>query len=246
VYLSYATGFIPGGFTETCSSTTTCQSFDSETNWNVELGFKGTFLSNTLQTNAAVFFTEYKDLIRSQVVPFTDLFGNTTQETININAGVSQATGIELEGTWLPTEGLSLSGNFAYLHHEYDEFVLNGSDLSGLSVPFSPKFKWGVTATYQHQITWGSLAYNLIYSHQNKAEMSVFNSARTQMSEWDTIDANITFRPENERYFFTIWGKNLTDERTRMAANSVAGLWNFTMYGRPRSYGFEVGVHFGE
>ena len=246
VYLSYATGFIPGGFTETCSSTTTCQSFDSETNWNVELGFKGTFLSNTLQTNAAVFFTEYKDLIRSQVVPFTDLFGNTTQDTININAGVSQATGIELEGTWLPTEGLSLSGNFAYLHHEYDEFVLNGSDLSGLSVPFSPKFKWGVTATYQHQITWGSLAYNLIYSHQNKAEMSVFNSARTQMSEWDTIDANITFRPENERYFFTIWGKNLTDERTRMAANSVAGLWNFTMYGRPRSYGFEVGVHFGE
>jgi iron complex outermembrane receptor protein len=246
VYLSYATGFIPGGFTETCSSLATCNPFDSETNWNVEVGFKGQFLDNTLQTNAAVFFTQYKDLIRSQVVPFTDPFGVTTQETINVNAGVSQATGIELEGTWLATEGLSFSGNFAYLHHEYDEFVLNGNDLSDLSVPFSPKFKWGLTGAYEHQIAWGSLAWNLIYSHQHKAEMSVFNSPKTQMSQWDTIDANVTFRPENERYFFTVWAKNLTDERTRLAANSVAGLWNFTMYGRPRSYGFEVGVHFGD
>ena len=40
VYLSYATGFIPGGFTETCSSLETCEPFDSETNWNLELGFK--------------------------------------------------------------------------------------------------------------------------------------------------------------------------------------------------------------
>jgi iron complex outermembrane receptor protein len=110
-YFSFATGFISGGFTETCSSLTTCQPYNSETNWNVELGFKGQFLNNTLQTNAAVFFTQYEDLIRSQVVPFTDPFGVTTQETINVNAGVSQAKGIELEGTWLPIEGLSISAN---------------------------------------------------------------------------------------------------------------------------------------
>ena len=36
----------------------------------------------------------------------------------------------------------------------------------------------------------------------------------------------------------------LTDETYRTAANSVAGLWNFTMYGRPRSYGMEFGVSF--
>jgi iron complex outermembrane receptor protein len=244
-YFSFATGFISGGFTETCSSPTTCRPYDSETNWNIELGFKGQFLNNTLQTNAAVFFTQYEDLIRSQVVPFTDPFGVTTQETINVNAGVSQATGFELEGTWLPIDGLSISANFAYLHHEYEEFVLNGSDLSSNKVPFSPKYKGGINVNYEHAIPFGSLAYNLIYTHQDEVEMSVFNSPRTQMSNWDTIDANITFRPENERFSFTFWAKNLTDERTRIAANSVAGLWNFTMYGRPRSYGLQVGVHFG-
>ena len=250
-YLSYATGFIPGGFTETCSTLGTCQPFDSETNWNIELGFKGQFLDNTVQTNAAVFFTQYKDLIRSQVVPFTDAFGNTTQETINVNAGVSQASGIEVEGTWLPIDGLTLTANFAYLHHQYKEFALAlapgapKTDLSGNIVPFSPKLKWGFTGTYEQEIGYGSLTYSLIYSHQDQVQMSVFNSPLTQMTKWDTLDANLTFKPEGARYSVSIWGKNLTDQRTRIAANSVAGLWNFTMYGRPRSYGIEVGVKFG-
>ena len=247
VYLSYATGFIPGGFTETCSSLTTCQPFDSETNWNVEVGFKGQFFDNNVKTNTAVFFTQYKDLIRSQVVPFTDPFGITTQETINVNAGVSQAVGFETEGTWLITDGLTLIGSFAYLHHEYQEFNLPGvGDLSNNTVPFSPKIKVGFTGTYVQPISIGSLTYNMIFSHQDEVEMSVFNSPKTQMSAWNTLDANIRFAPENERYFVTLWTKNLTDERTRIAANSVAGLWNFTMYGRPRSYGLEIGVHFGE
>jgi iron complex outermembrane receptor protein len=251
IYVSYATGFIPGGFTETCSTPGSCLPFDSETNWNVEVGFKGQFLDNTIQANGAVFFTQYKDLIRSQVVPFTDPFGVTTQETINVNAGISQATGIEVEGTWLPVEGLSFSANFGYLHHEYEEFDLvlvpgnPATDLSGNTVPFSPKLKWGLTGTYQHEIGIGSLSYNFIYSHQDEVEMSVFNSPFTQMTEWDTIDANIRYQPENERFSVTLWAKNLTDERTRIAANSVAGLWNFTMYGRPRSYGLEIGVKFG-
>ena len=74
--------------------------------------------------------------------------------------------------------------------------------------------------------------------------MSVFNSPRTQMSTYNNFDANVTYRPQDAKYYVSLWGKNLTDERTRTAANSVAGLWNFTMYGRPRSYGLEVGVSF--
>ncbi len=246
-YVSYATGFIPGGFTETCSSLETCQPFDSETNWNVETGFKGRFANGTVQTNLAVFYTEYKDLIRSQVVPFTDAFGVTTQETININAGVSIAKGVEGEFIWLPSPNLQLTANVGYLDHQYDKFLLDRNldgvkeDLSDLDVPFSPKWKWGVSGTYDQPLPVGTLVYNVNVSHQDKAEMSVFNSPRTQMTERTLWDANITYRSPEERYYITLWGKNLTDERFRTGANSVAGLWNFTMYGRPRSYGLEVG-----
>lgn len=243
-YLSYATGFIPGGFTETCSSLETCQPFDSETNFNVEVGFKGQFFDDSLRTNVALFYTEYEDLIRSQVVPFTNIFGETTQETININAGVSQATGVEVETVWLPMRNLELMANIGYLDHEYDEFELNGEDLSDLNVPFSPEWKWMLSATYDQALPAGMLSYNVNVNFQDENEFSVFNSPRTQFTERTLWDANVTYRSADERYYLTLWGKNLTDERYRVGANSVAGLWNFTMYGRPRSYGMEFGVNF--
>ncbi|MFK7914690.1 MAG: TonB-dependent receptor [Pseudomonadales bacterium] len=245
IYASYATGFISGGFTETCSSIATCQPFEAETNQNLEFGFKGQFLDNRLQANFAVFFTEYEDLIRSQVVPFTNAFGITTQETINVNAGVSEAQGFEAEVTWLATPNLQVDFNLGYLDHEYDEFDLNGQDLSGNEVPFSPELKWGVSVTYDHELgNYGTVTWNTNFNHQDELEMSVFNSPLTQMSERDLWDANVTFRDAQERYYVTLWSKNLLDERYRIAANSVAGLWNFTMYGRPRSYGLEFGVSF--
>ena len=192
----------------------------------------------------AVYYTEYKDLIRSQVVPFTNVFGVTTQETINVNAGTSKAQGIEGEFTWLPIDNLELMANFAYLDAEYKDFDLDGQDLSDLDVPFSPEWKYGISATYFQELSVGSLTYNANVSYQDENEFSVFNSPLTQMEERTLVAANITYRDPEERYYLTLWGLNLTDETYRTAANSVAGLWNFTMYGRPRSYGMEFGVNF--
>ncbi len=242
VYFSYATGFISGGFTETCSTAQTCLPFDQETNENFEVGFKGQFLDNTLQTNFAVFYTEYEDLIRSQVVPFTNIFGNTTQETINVNAGVTEAWGFETEVTWLASPNLQIDFNLGYLDHEYDEFDLNGNDLSDLEVPFSPELKYGISISYEHEWADGRLSWNTNFNHQDEAEFSVFNSPLTQMSERDLWDANVTYHDGEDRFRITLWAKNLLDERYRTAANSVAGLWNFTMYGRPLSYGLEFAV----
>ncbi len=250
IYGSFATGFIPGGYTETCSTAATCLPFDSETNENWEFGYKGQFFDNTLQANFAIFFTEYEDLIRSQVVPFTNIFGNTTQETINVNAGVSEAQGLEMELTWLVNDNLRVDFFYGYLDHEYDEFDLDTNqdgiveDLSNFDVPFSPENKYGIALTYEHAFWNGSMTWNTNFNHTDENEFSVFNSPLTQMSERDLWDANVSYHDGDGRYRVTLWGKNLSDERYRMAANSVAGLWNFTMFGRPRSYGLEFSVHF--
>jgi iron complex outermembrane recepter protein len=111
-------------------------------------------------------------------------------------------------------------------------------------VPFSPKWQAAATASYEQPLTVGSLTYGLAINYQDEAEASVFNSPLTQIEERTLVDANITFRDLEQRYYVTLWGKNLTDERHRIGANSVAGLWNFTMFGRPRSYGLEAGVTF--
>ncbi len=250
VYGSFSTGFIPGGFTETCSSVETCRPFESETNENWEIGFKGQFLDNTLQLNAAVFFTEYEDIVRSQVVPFTNAFGATTQETININAGVSELFGVEGELTWLATPNLRIDFFFGYLDHEYDEFDLDTNndgiieDLSSFTVPFTPEWKYGLTASYEHEFLEGSLEWSSSISHQDELETSVFNSPSSQYSDRDLWDANVTYYSGDGRYRLTLWGKNLTDERYRIAGNSIGTLWVNTFYGMPRSFGAELSVNF--
>jgi iron complex outermembrane receptor protein len=255
VYASYATGFISGGYTETCSSVRTCVPFQPENNWNAELGLKSRWFDNTLQANIALFYTQYSDLIRSQVVPFTDFAGNTTQETINVNAGKSRNIGVEAEFNWQPTDQLRFDLSIAYMDHKYKQFFLdrNGDgdtldaneNLTDYKVPYSPKWKIGGSITYDVILgDAGTLTLNTTGNYQSEAEMSVFNSLNTQMHERFLWDASATWRDAEERYRVTLFAKNILNEKYRIGSNSVAGLWNMTIYGRPRSYGVEVGFHF--
>ncbi|MBI1181220.1 MAG: TonB-dependent receptor plug domain-containing protein [Alphaproteobacteria bacterium] len=245
IYASYSTGFIPGGFTETCSSLATCQPFESETNWNAEAGLKARFFDQTLQTNLSVYYTRYSNLVRSQVIPFTDAFGTTTQETINVNAGKSRNIGVELEATWVPLDDLRIDFNMGYMDHKYIEFMLGGQDLSDLTVPFSPHWKLGGGITYDASLgNGGTLTMNTTVNYTSVSESSVFNSLYTQYSARTLWDASLTWRDADERYRVTAYVKNILDQRYRTGANSVAGLWNFTMWGRPREFGMEFGVYF--
>ena len=74
--------------------------------------------------------------------------------------------------------------------------------------------------------------------------MMVLNNLDSQMHERTLVDANITFRNNDETYYVAIW-ENLTDERYRHGANPVAGLWNFTQY-ENLTFGLEVGVSLGQ
>jgi iron complex outermembrane receptor protein len=56
------------------------------------------------------------------------------------------------------------------------------------------------------------------------------------------INASLTYTSPDERYYLTLWGRNLSNEEYRVTANSVGALWNFTMYGPPRQWGLELGL----
>ena len=93
-YASVATGFLAGGFSETCSQEPTCIAYDPEKNINYEVGFKADLLDSRLRFNAAAFYTDFEDLQRNQVFRFTDpVSGVEGQETITLNAGGIQRQG---------------------------------------------------------------------------------------------------------------------------------------------------------
>jgi iron complex outermembrane receptor protein len=256
-YLSYSTGFISGGYTEQCKSVNTCKPFAPETNWTLEAGLKSRWMDGRVQANLAAYLARYRNLVRSQVVPFTNAFGIVTQETVNVNAGTSEAYGLEAEVSFLATDQLRFDLNGSYLRHKYKKFVLGldtdanpltptvPTDLSKLTVPFSPKWKLGASGSYRWNLAaGGTLGMNASVSYQSKGEISVFNSIYSQMNAHALVDASLSWRDAEERYSVTLWGKNLTNKRYRIGSNPVAGLWNMTNWGNPLTYGVELGVNF--
>ena len=250
IYGSLATGFMAGGYTETCSTDYSCgYPYDPETNTNIELGMKGDFLDGRLRLNIAVFNTEFEDLQRNQVLPLPIA---PYQETVKVNAGKSTNKGIEIELNYLVTDNLRLDANVATQDHAYDVFVWdetpndgidNPTDFSGFGLPFSPDLSWAISLTYDQNLgDSGSITYNISADYQDEAQTQPTNPIYSQMEDRTLINANATWRDSADQYWFTVYGKNLGDETYRVGSNSVAGLWNFTLFGAPMEYGIEAGV----
>ena len=250
IYGSYATGFMAGGYTETCSTDYSCGfPYEPETNANIEFGMKGDFLDNRLRLNLAVFHTEFEDLQRNQVLP---LPVPPYQETVKVNAGKSTNKGLELEFNYRATDNFRIDGNVAFMDHKYDIFVWdetpndgidNPTDFGGYGLPFSPEMSGYISFTYDQELgDNGSLTYNVNVYHQDEAETQPTNPIYSQLDERTIVNANATWRDAADKYYITLYGKNLNDEIYRDGSNNVAGLWNFTLYGAPMEYGIEAGV----
>ncbi|MAA88204.1 MAG: TonB-dependent receptor [Haliea sp.] len=272
-YVSFATGFVSGGFSETCGSAFSCQPYASEENENFEVGAKADMLDGKLRMNGALFHTVYENLQRDTVVSFKDAAGNDFQETIALNEGESTAIGLELELSYVPTNNLRFDANFGWLDHEYDNYNpgydpatlgLVGDpqpfDFSSLEVPYSPEFNGGVSATFFQELSSGSmLTYNLNVHYQGEAEVNpapasfqggtlenpiLRQKANTQLEERTLLNAYVTWESPDSEFKVSLYGKNLTEEIYRNSANPVANLWNFTTYGPPRELGIQVGYNF--
>jgi iron complex outermembrane receptor protein len=64
------------------------------------------------------------------------------------------------------------------------------------------------------------------------------------MEKRSLVGLSATWHAQENRWSATLYGANLTDETYRFAALPVAGLWNFTNYGPPRSFGVTLNFNF--
>ncbi len=253
-YFMASEGFKSGSFVETCASITSCEnSFDQETATQYEFGLKTDWLDGSLRVNASVFFIEFEDVVRSQVVRITNQFGDPDQETQFGNIASQENYGGEVEVTWYPTERLKISSNASFLECEYKDFAtdLDGDgvndDASGLDPNFCPEYQLFADALYDLPLSnGGSLTFQGSVSHTPDSEYSVFNSDFTQIEERTLVNASVAYSDPDGRFRISAFGTNLTDEVHRVTGNSVAGLWNFSQYGPRRQYGVELRVSLGD
>ncbi|MFV8782122.1 TonB-dependent receptor [Microbulbifer sp. SA54] len=121
-YATVSTGFKAGGFNSFYMRSPTRGngafsedvSFEEEKATSFELGLKAKLLGGAAELNVAAFETRFEDL---QAAIFS---GNTTFEVQN--AAEATSRGIEIDGRWLATDNLTLSGAIGLLDFTYDKF----------------------------------------------------------------------------------------------------------------------------
>ncbi|GIX29765.1 MAG: TonB-dependent receptor [Porticoccaceae bacterium] len=250
VYLTYSTGFLSGGFSETCATVERC-AYDPEKAANVELGLKGDFLDASLRVNAALYYTVYEDLQRAAVATYTAADGSPQQETVTVNTGKSELWGFDFETVWMPTANLNLTAAVNLMDHEYKSAVLpdlRGTnqpvDLTKYDIPFSPDLKLLLGATYEIPLQRYAVVLGANVNYQDETETDVFNAPRTQMEERTLVDLSAALVNREEGWQVVAYVNNALNERKRVSALPVAGLFNFTQYSPPRAFGLRFNYKF--
>jgi iron complex outermembrane receptor protein len=128
------------------------ETYDPETLWNYEVGFKTDLMDNRLRLNGAIFYMDWTDLQVSFQENLIDengdfiLFGGVN------NADSATSKGAELSATALVTDRLLVNVGVGYLDAQFEEFtaLIDGANrvLDGVTVPNSPK--WTIHADAEH------------------------------------------------------------------------------------------------
>jgi iron complex outermembrane receptor protein len=267
-YLTVSRGYKAGGYNDQTGTSglmvaELTRPVDPEFATNYELGLKFESENQRVRFNPTVFYTEYEDAQRAvNIVTLKD--GAPFQETVFYNAADVESKGIELEFQALLTDNFQVRAQAAFLDAKYKSFVIDQpgltdpvsggtilpffGDFSGLPVPRSPEKSGALAGIYTMDLGGGKLDIagevyyedeNLFYIAAPGREFDAYLDSKVLLS------ASVTYSSASDRYFVRAYGKNLKDERYRIASQSVATLWTHTQWGAPRHYGVELGINFG-
>ncbi len=210
------------------------QAYEEESVVSYELGAKLNLLGGRARMNIAVFFSEFEDV---QVSTFDGNAGFVVG-----NAAESESSGLEVDGSIVLTENLTLSAAFAYLDATYKsfpdaacnepqiiEFIAAGGarsgcvqDLAGESLQFSPELSGSLALDYYTQISDNlevrfttDVMYTDDYDYANDLDPALAQDSYVK------VNARIQLSDMDDTWSLAILGKNLTDEKTSTWGNDV-------------------------
>jgi iron complex outermembrane receptor protein len=180
--------------------------YDEEALLNYELGFKGQFAGNRLQTRAALFYMDREDqqVKGSFLIQQSD--GGTSFIDYTDNAAEGNNYGAEVELNWQPIETLSMWLSVGWLETEYEDYTnAEGVDLSGRDQAQAPNYQYALGGRY-------SFTGGVYLQAGLEGKDGYYFSDRhdTQADAYDLLNARIGF--SNTQWDLALWGRNLTDE----------------------------------
>jgi iron complex outermembrane receptor protein len=255
VYASYSEGF-KGGFFDPrmnlAGNPTSALSLEKrkgvkpEEVKTVELGLKSALDKGRIQTNAAVFYSDYTNVQIPGSVPTFDAAGNVNGFAGNVtNAGKAKIKGVELEALAHLTDAFTVSGMVSFIDAKYKEWIvangLTGSAAALINIAGAaefqntPKQSANVTATYEWPLAMGRRSGALALSNSVSYKSKVYQNEFARQTGNATLDVNLPGVLLLAQEAYTLWdaslvwtsrdrklqvaliGRNLTDKRYKVA-----------------------------
>ncbi|MCZ6501651.1 MAG: TonB-dependent receptor, partial [Gammaproteobacteria bacterium] len=254
LYATASTGFLSGALNNGGTAT------DEQESEMVEIGFKSILMDGTLLLNVAAHYTEYTNLLAQFQTLFVDPdTGVETVLTTSINGGDIEATGLELEIQYLPTDEWSLGGTVAWLDAEFGEFGQTSPYQFNRGVPtefesvdgetpgWSPDLVLNLFAEYTIFLGNGATLTPAIYfsysDAYNTSNLYILDPNHDQDSYTKT-DIRLTWRSADQQYIVAAYIENIEDEPVLSRGNNNSQDIVQTGYLYPQNYGVSFSMRF--
>ncbi len=249
VYGKYVEAYKSGGYnTRDPDQARFDRGFSEEKVASWELGVKSELMGRRLRINGDVFFSEYTD------IQLNFLIGSSIADTQVVNAGKGEMQGAEMDLTFLASENLLLTLNYAYLDAEITEATDpdTGADVTD-TFTFSAAPRHSYTAAFDWTIAnlgWGRLGLNMSYNYMDDRAGSnrTATAKKVYLEDYDLFNARLGLYDISlfgGQLNVALWGKNLAD--TEYVINAVDNLPHAdraVIWGEPRSYGIDLIYNF--
>ncbi|WP_158586822.1 TonB-dependent receptor [Aurantiacibacter zhengii] len=153
LYATFSQGFEPADFSlSNLTGANTLLGYGEETADQIEIGYKGRLLDNSLFLTVAAFYIAYNDR-QFELQAADPQTGGFVEGVVNV--GDSTQMGVEFDLTWQLTNNLTLSGGAGYIDAEWDDGTFSpvtGRDLSGVQPPNVASWSGSAALEYEGDI----------------------------------------------------------------------------------------------
>jgi iron complex outermembrane receptor protein len=254
LYVGYTEGFNSGGIDNYVDSVgPVVIQYDPETIENKEIGLRADLIDGKMRLNVTYFDTDWLDIQLAATVK-DRATGQEVTELVSQNAASANASGVEIEFSYLPTQNLLLQANLGWLDTKY-------TDSQSPAVTLNTEFSRAPDNTYNFGLEYtsdfsngGSLVTRIDASYTGPFWRSDTPSLRQNAygvprdyeagDTWN-LNARLTYQPSDSRYELSLYGTNLTDEY-RLNSGFLHNIWqfDFATVDRPREVGVGMKMFF--
>lgn len=261
-YVSWSQGFKGGGFDPRLnvvgtrlSAAQAREGYRPELIDTYELGLKSSFHKGAVLTNAALFYSDYRDVqIPGSVAVDTNGDGiDDNFAGVTTNAGKAKIKGFELEAVINFTDAFRLSGMYSFIDAEYTRFIVAGVNVANQRVfQNTPRHSANLRGSYDIPLNVGPRTgkLSLISSVAYKAETHQFELANPLLDQgsYTLWDASVVWTSSDNRVRVGAHAKNIGDIKYKTAGYLFPTLGTegttTAFYGNPRTFTATVEYRF--